>query len=222
MHTRAALPPAFVVSGDARRLAQFRAAWHSAGLPADAVEVWPACMIPECGLLGNAVSYYALVCYAIAAGLPSLLVFEDDAIPCDDCAAMLPAEIEAAQARGDSALRLGWIPLPSDSPPPPGRNVLGTQAWALLDDSALRDYRAAWPRCGKPEGVFLEMRGKVSCASRNLFAQYTPRDAETRAIHVARGWNADKRIAAIRASYQAAYSKAYAVAQARETEGAAK
>ena len=55
------LPPAFIVTADPARLAQFRAAWAAVGLPADAVAEWGACMIPGDGRLGNAVSQYALV-----------------------------------------------------------------------------------------------------------------------------------------------------------------
>ena len=184
------LPPAFVVSADTVRLAQFRAAWRAVGLPSDAVAEWRACMIPGDGRLGNAVSQYSLVRHALAAGLDSLLVFEDDAVPCDDAAAALPAELEAARARGDGCVRLGWI---AGGPAAnlTGRTALGSHAWALLSRDALVDYADAWPRQGKADVVFGRLALPVSLASRCLFLQHVPADTETRAIHTPRGWVAD-------------------------------
>lgn len=184
------LPPAFVVTADTVRLRQFREAWRAVGLPADAVAEWRACMIPGDGRLGNAVSQYSLVRHALAAGLDSLLVFEDDAVPCDDAADALPAELEAARARGDGCVRLGWI---AGGPAAnlTGRTALGSHAWALLSRDALLDYADTWPRQGKADVIFGRLALPVSLASRGLFLQHVPAGTETCAIHTPRGWVAD-------------------------------
>ena len=184
------LPPAFVVTADTVRLRQFREAWRAVGLPADAVAEWRACMIPGDGRLGNAVSQYSLVRHALAAGMESLLVFEDDAVPCDDAATALPAELEVARARGDGCVRLGWIP-GGPAANLTGRTALGSHAWTLLSRDALLDYADAWPRQGRADVVFGRLALPVSLASLNLFLQHVPADTETRAIHTPRGWVAD-------------------------------
>lgn len=204
------LPPAFVVTADTVRLRQFREAWRAVGLPADAVAEWRACMIPGDGRLGNAVSQYSLVRHALASGLPSLLVFEDDTVPADTAAEDLPREIAAATARGDAAIRLGWIPF-ADGAPRDGKEVLGSHAYALLSPDAMRDYCEAWTHQGKADVVFSYMVGRVSCASRNLFLQHVPAGTETRAIHTPRGWVADWHRRKMCAEYAAAYTKARAV-----------
>lgn len=202
------LPPAFVVTHDPARLAQFRAAWRTVGLP-DCVREWRACVCPAAPSLGNAVAQYALARHALASGLDSLLVFEDDAVPREDAAALLPGYLEGAAARGVHALRLGWIPLPSDDPPPDGRAVLGSHAYALLSRAAIEDYCEAWPDLAKADAVFVPMRGPVECAPQNLFAQFIPATAASHGIHGARGrFNADPRLQRIRASYAAAFSRA--------------
>lgn len=203
------LPPAFVVTADPARLAQFREAWRAVGLPDGCVAEWSACALSGAASLGNAIAQYALVRHALAAGFPSLLVFEDDAIPADTAAADLPAFLADASARGVAALRLGWIPLPSDDPPPDGRAVLGSHAYTLLSPDAMRDYCAAFESLAKADGVFFAMTGRVECAPRNLFAQFVPADALRPAIHGARGrFNCDPRLRKIRASYAAAFSRA--------------
>lgn len=204
------LPPAFVVSADSVRLAQFREAWRAVGLPADAVAEWRACMIPGDGRLGNAVSQYSLVRHALASGLDSLLVFEDDAVPADTAAADLPAFLADASARGVAALRLGWIPF-ADGAPRDGKEVLGSHAYALLSPDAMRDYCEAWTHQGKADVVFSYMAGRVSCASRNLFLQHVPAGTETRAIHTPRGWVADWHRHKMCEEYAAAYTKARAI-----------
>ena len=202
------LPPAFVVTADPARLRQFRAAWAAVGLP-DCVREWRACVCPSAPSLGNAVAQYALARHALASGLDSLLVFEDDAVPREDAAALLPGYLADAAARGVHALRLGWIPLPSDDPPPDGRAVLGSHAYALLSRAAIEDYCEAWPDLAKADGVFCAMTGRVECAPRNLFAQFIPPTAASHGIHGARGrFNADPRLNRIRASYAAAFSRA--------------
>lgn len=202
------LPPAFVVTADPARLAQFRAAWRAVGLP-DCVAEWSACALSGAASLGNAIAQYALARHALASGLDSLLVFEDDAIPREDAAALLPGYLEGSAARGVHALRLGWIPLPSDDPPPDGRAVLGSHAYALLSREAIEDYCEAWPDLAKADAVFVPMRGPVECAPQNLFAQFIPATAATHGIHGARGrFNADPRLQKIRATYAAAFAAA--------------
>ena len=199
------LPPAFVVTADSARLRQFRAAWAAVGLP-DCVREWRACVCPSAPSLGNAVAQYALARYALASGLDSLLVFEDDAVPREDAAAPLPGYIADAAARGVPALRLGWIPLPSDDPTPDGRAVLGSHAYALLSRAAIEDYCAAWPDLAKADAVFVPMHGPVECAPANLFAQFIPASAASHGIHGARGrFNADPRLQKIRADYADAF-----------------
>lgn len=202
------LPPAYVVSHDPARLAQFRAAWAAVGLP-DCVREWRACVCPTAPSLGNAVAQYALARHALASGLDSLLVLEDDAVPREDAAALLPGCIADAAALGVHALRLGWLPLPSDDPPPDGRAVLGSHAYALLSRAAIEDYCEAWPDLAKADAVFVPMRGPVECAPQNLFAQFIPASAASHGIHGARGrFNADPRLNRIRSSYAAAFSRA--------------
>ena len=202
------LQPAFVVTADSARLAQFRAAWAAVGLP-DCVREWRACVCSSAPSLGNAVAQYALARHALASGLDSLLVFEDDAVPREDAAALLPGYLSDAASRGVHALRLGWIPLPSDDPTPDGRAVLGSHAYALLSREAIEDYCEAWPDLAKADAVFVPMRGPVECAPQNLFAQFVPATAASHGIHGARGrFNADPRLQRIRASYAAAFSAA--------------
>lgn len=204
------LPPAFVVTADTVRLAQFRKAWRAVGLPADAVQEWRACMIPGEGRLGNAVSQYSLVRHALATGLPAVLVFEDDAVPADTAADDLPREIAESTARGDAAIRLGWVPF-ADGAPRDGKEVLGSHAYALLSPDAMRDFCEAWTRQGKADVVFSYMMGRVSCASKNLFIQHVPAGTETRAIHTPRGWVADWHLRKMCAEYETAYTKARAI-----------
>lgn len=210
------LPAAFVVSADAARLAQFRAAWAAVGLPADAVEEWRACMIPGEGSLGNAVAQYSLVRHALASGLPRVLVFEDDAVPCDTAAADLSAEIDAAAARGDAAIRLGWIALPSEmaDPASPAAHLYGSHAYALLSPEAMRDYLDAWPKQGRADCVFDHMRGRVSRSARCLFAQHTPPDS-ARGIHHPAGWSLDAELGRINGELRESFRKAREVAERR-------
>lgn len=186
------IPPAFVVSIDADRLAQFRKAWAAVGLPPDAVKEWHGMRLHgRCGdsPLGNAISQYALVRHAIATGLDSLLVFEDDAIPCDSAATDLPAELDAARARGDVALRLGWLPCDDQSEDEwDGSVLMGSHAYALLSRRAMFDYCDAWTRNGKADYIFGVMMGPVGRASRCLFAQHVP--SGKHGIHFPPGWSA--------------------------------
>ena len=62
---------------------------RAVGIDPDVVRGWQACEIPSDGSMGCAVAHYSLVRYAEAAGLPWLVVFEDDAVPCDDAAEAL-------------------------------------------------------------------------------------------------------------------------------------
>jgi hypothetical protein len=174
------------------------------------VREWRACVCPSAPSLGNAVAQYALARHALASGLDSLLVFEDDAVPADTAAEDLPREIAEATARGDAAIRLGWIPF-ADGAPRDGKEVLGSQAYALLSPDAMRDYCEAWTHNGKADVVFSYMAGRVSCASKNLFIQPVPAGTETRAIHTPRGWVADWHRRKMCAEYEAAYTKARAV-----------
>ena len=214
------LPPAFVVTGDTVRLRQFREAWRAVGLPGDCVAEWSACVCPAAPSLGNAVAQYALARHALASGITRLLVFEDDAVPREDAAALLPGYLADAAARGVSALRLGWIPLPSDDPPPDGRAVLGSHAYALLSREAIEDYCEAWPDLAKADAVFVPMRGPVECAAKNLFAQFIPATAASHGIHGARGrFNHDPRVEKIRKGYADAFRLALSSTEKHEEHG---
>lgn len=184
------IPPSYVVSICADRLAQFKRAWAAVGLPVDAVKEWRGLSLHGYrgdGPLGNAIAQYALVRHAIASGFDSLLVFEDDAVPCDDATTALPEEIEAARSRGDSAVRLGWLPdgEPCDDPSD-GAILMGSHAYALLTRQAMLDYCDAWTRNGKADYIFGVMMGRVGRASKCLFAQHVP--SGKNGIHFPGGW----------------------------------
>lgn len=166
-------------------------------------------MIPGEGSLGNAVAQYALVRHALASGLDSLLVFEDDAVPADDAAAALPAELEAARNRGDGCVRLGWIP-GGPAANLTGRTALGSHAWALLSRDALADYADAWPRQGKADVVFARLALPVSLSSRCLFLQHVPAESG-RGIHSPAGWKSDWYLRKLRDDYDKSYRVASSV-----------
>lgn len=186
-----ALPPAFVVSCDASRLAQFKTAWDAVGLPPNAVREWKGVKLHGRngdGQLGNAIAQYSLIRHAIASGFESILVFEDDAIPCDSAAVDLPRELDAARSRGDAAIRLGWLPdsrykLDDEED---GAILMGSHAYALLTPRAMEDYCDAWTRNGKADYIFGVMMGRVGKASRCLFAQHVPSGKQ--GIHFPSGW----------------------------------
>lgn len=194
------LPPAYVVTGSPERLAQFRAAFAAAGLDALAVREWGACMIPGAGVLGCAVSHYALVRHALASGLDSVLVFEDDAVPSDAAASRLAPELDAARERGDSALRLGWTAkLP--------RGGDGSHAYALLTPDAMRAYLDAWPKQGTGDLALDNIRAPF--ASECLFAQHNPGVAPS--INLPPGWRLPpEQLRAEAADRLAQYSRAAA------------
>lgn len=182
------LQNAYVVTGGGARLRQFRAAFAAVGLDAGAVREWRECRIPGEGSLGNAVAQYALVRHALAQKLPWLVVFEDDAVPCDAAG----AEMERAfreRPRGCLCLSLGWS---LDSDPEKGRDraakrrVYGSHAYALLGERAYRAYLDAWPECGCADRVLARLPGSFM-AEKSAFAQHTVE----KSVHLPSGWTAD-------------------------------
>lgn len=178
--------PAVVITADPARYSQFGEAWAAAGLPLDALKKWRACVIPDCGALGCSVSHYSVVRWALENRHDYILIFEDDAVPTDDAAALMEREIDEARKRGDAAIRLGF-----NFAPRSGARAYGSHAYALLTPDAMRDYLEAWQTCGVADHVFDAMRGRVSLASRSLFAQHAPADAQTPTLHLPQGWAID-------------------------------
>lgn len=213
------LPPAYVVTTDPDRLLQFRRGWSAVGLPEGAVKEWKGLELHAKGQdqqLGNAIAQYALVRHAIASGFDSILVFEDDAMPCDDATTALPAELEAARARGDYAVRLGWLMRGTeDELRGDGSCLGGSHAYALLSRDAMEDYCDAWTRNGKADYVFGMMTGKVGMASKCLFAQHVP--SGKRGIHFPEGWVLIRTIKELREQHDA-FVKASAAIGVRPPE----
>lgn len=187
------LQNAFVITSGGVRLEQFRRALSAVGIDPDVVRGWQACEIPSDGSMGCAVAHYSLVRYAEAAGLPWLVVFEDDAVPCDDAAEALVRAFET-RTPDTLCLRLGWS---YDSDPDAGpdaaahRRVYGAHAYALFGAQAYRTFMDAWAKNGIADIVIERMAG-ARMNGENLFAQHTPRDGE--GIHLPAGWTADAEI----------------------------
>ena len=187
------LSNAFVITSGGIRLEQFRRSLSSVGLDPAAVREWRACEIASDGSMGCAVAHYSLVRHAEAADLPWLVVFEDDAVPCDDACDALVRVFET-RAPETLCLRLGWS---YDSDPDAGpdaadhRRVYGSHAYALFGATAYRTYMDEWAKNGISDIVIERMAG-ARMNGENLFAQHTPRSGE--GIHLPSGWTADAEI----------------------------
>ena len=181
---------AYVVTCSDDRLSRLRSTFSAVDLPSP--KVWSACCIKDDGSLGNSISQYSLVRHALESGFPFLVVFEDDATPCDDAAGKI---VDAFESRSDDVLclRLGWS---YDSDKNAGedvkdhRRVFGSHAYALFGEAAYRAYLESWEKNGRADIVVSEMAG-ARMNGENLFAQYTPDD---KALHLPKGWSIDKTV----------------------------
>lgn len=198
---------AYVVT-DGRRIEQFRSLSKAVGLP-DAHE-WKACVVKDEGWLGNSVSQYSLVRHALESKLPFLLVFEDDAAPCDNAVEEI---LKAFESRKEDTLclHLGWN---YDSDPEAGENVkdhrrvYGSHAYVLFGEKAYKAYMEEWEKNGIADIVIQNMTG-AKMNGKNVFAQYTP-DGE--ALHLPVGWTTDRVIEqAVDIEAQDRFSKAQKV-----------
>ena len=186
------LSNAFVVTSGGDRLKQFRGALDAAGLDGSLPREWKWCHIPGEGSMGNAVAQYSLVRHALESKMPFLVVFEDDAVPCDDAAERLVAAF-GSRKEDTLCLSLGWS---YDSDPDKGddrgakRRVYGSHAYALFGEKAYLAYMSAWEKNGRADVVLGLMEGS-RLAPDNMFAQHTPAGSE--GIHLPAGWtvNAD-------------------------------
>ncbi len=166
---------AYVISVNEKRMTQFRTAWSTVGLPLNSIIQWPG--TEHCDKrIGNATAQRNAVQDAYDKGLKTVLIFEDDAVPCDNASQYLLEEIDAARPRGDALLRLGWIDIP---PNPlqgnPNVQIRGTHAWALLSRDAMKDFLDHWAPV-QLLGSFRRMTLPVNRSSKCLFAQYNAPD----------------------------------------------
>ena len=187
------LANSFVVTSGGRRLEQFRRCLDAVGLDGSLPREWQWCHIPGEGLLGNYVSKYSVVRHALASKMPFVVVFEDDAVPCDGAAEKL---VEAFESRKPDVLclSLGWS---YDSDPEKGddrcakRRVYGAQAYAIFGERGYRAYMDAWEKNGRADYVLGMFEGSV-LNGENLFAQYTPNGEE--GLHLPAGWTINAEI----------------------------
>lgn len=189
------LSNAFVVTSGGTRLAQFRKCLDAVGLDGSLPREWRWCRIEGEGSMGNAVAQYSLVRHALESKMPFLVVFEDDAVPCDDAGEALVRAFES-RAEDTLCLSLGWS---YDSDPGLGddrgakRRVYGSQAYALFGERAYLAYIEAWERNGRAD-VVLGLVENSKLAPDNMFAQHTPADAA--GIHLPPGWSLNAKVEA--------------------------
>lgn len=206
------LKNSYVVTSGSVRFEQFKKTFDAVGLDSSIVNEWRWCHIESSGQLGNAVSQYSLVRYALQVHLPFLVVFEDDAVPCNDAAQKL---IEAFKNKDDKTLclSLGWS---ADSDPELGddrcakRRVYGSHAYVLFGDEAYNAYISAWEKDGRADVVLGHLLGS-KLNRENLFAQHTIGDES---IHLPPGWTLNATDEhAVDKDINARYSKADAAIQ---------
>lgn len=175
---------AFVVSGSGVRLSQFRRCLDAVGLNGSLPREWKSCHIEGDGSMGNAVSQYSIVRYALEAKMPFVVIFEDDAVPCDNAAEGL---VKAFENRKDGTLclSLGWT-YSSDGKEDRGdnRRVYGSHAYALFGEKAYLAYMKAWEKNGYADIVLGLCEGS-KMNEENLFAQHSP---DGWGIHCPPGW----------------------------------
>ena len=70
------LKNSYVVTSGQIRLEQFKKTFDAVGLDSSLVNVWRWCHIESAGQLGNAVSQYSLVRYALQVHLPFRIMVE--------------------------------------------------------------------------------------------------------------------------------------------------
>lgn len=183
------IPTAYCISANDNRKAQFHKAWAACGLPDEAVVDFPAITRPN-GSRGNALSQKAAVEDALSKGLIRVLIFEDDAVPCDNISTLLQEELDAAIARGDGAIRLGWVEIPPNfRNTTDGRRVKGSHAYALLSSEAMQDFINSLDM-NKVPNTFMRMSVPVTRSTKCLFVQYNAPDSGQSITHHMPGWHA--------------------------------
>lgn len=182
------LSHSYVVTSGGERMVRIRRLFSAAGLDGSLLKEWRWCRIPGDGMLGNAVSQYSLVRFALETKMPYLVVLEDDATPCDNAAEKI---VEAFENRSQDTLciSLGWS---YDSDPEAGdergakRRVYGSHAYALFGEAAYKAYLEAWEKNGISD-IVLGMLPGSKMNKENLFVQ-SPR---YEAMHLPNAWSAD-------------------------------
>jgi lipopolysaccharide biosynthesis glycosyltransferase len=188
----------YVVTSGGDRLLQFRRCLAAVGIPADSVKEWTWCHLKGEGRMGNAISQYSIVRHALEAKLPHVVIFEDDAVPCDGAAEKL---VEAFETRDPDTLclSLGWS---WDSDPEIGNDrtkkqrVYGSQAYALFGERGYRAYMDAWEKFGYADIVLALFNGS-KMAKDNIFVQHVP-TGDREYIHHPCGWSAETEIERVR------------------------
>ena len=189
MNTAEILANSYVVTPGGERMSRMRRLFDAAGLDGSLLKEWRWCEIPGEGVLGDAVAQYSLVRFALETKMPFLVVFEDDATPCDGASEKL---VKAFEERKPDTLcvSLGWS---YDSDPGSGdergekRRVYGSHAYALFGEKAYRTYLEAWEKNGTSDIVLGGFRGS-KMNPENLFAQF-PRPGAS--MHLPGAWSAD-------------------------------
>lgn len=166
---------AYVITGGGKRLERFNALFSAAGfdpLPAP----WHECRLAGSGAIGCSVAHYSLVRHALEAGIPRLVVFEDDAVPCDGAKASLESALSAVPP-DCLFLQFGWTeskgPVQTeeigDRKAP--FSCLGSHAYALFGKEAYEEYLSAWEKDSVADHVADYMAGAKKTKG-NLFCQY--------------------------------------------------
>lgn len=210
MTTQEILSNAFVVTGGGKRLSQFKRTFKSVGLDPSSVREWRECHIDNEGSLGNAVSQYSLVRFALQTKMPFLVVFEDDAVPSDDAANLLVKAFET-RPKDCLCLSLGWtqtyprqkedIAKRSDF-----KRVYGSQAYVLFGEKAYKEFLSKWEKNGRADVVLGLMDGSYK-GKDPIFAQHTVGSS----IHLPQGWSVDRKLeSAADLDLKTRYSKALA------------
>ena len=181
----------FVITAGGERLNQFRELFQAAGFD-PMPSVWDACMLPDNPVLGCSVSHYSLVQHALAAELPYIIVFEEDAVPCDNAKLRLEEAIDK-RPKDCLALTLGWgafAGVQNDDYAPRSEFpvVVGSHAYALFGEEAYRQFLQSWRDIGIADRVQDNMKGAYKFIQ-NLFCQYNSKKG---GIHdMPAGWMKD-------------------------------
>lgn len=98
------------------------------------------------------------------------MIFEDDAIPCDQVLDELPKELDECRQEGVTALRIGWA---IERP----KSLLGSHAYVLLSREGMLDWMQSFAFDWKMDFSFDAMKTLAMQSSKCYFAQYVPKDA---------------------------------------------
>lgn len=181
----------FVITAGGERLNQFRELFQAAGFD-PMPSIWDACMLPDNPVLGCSVSHYSLVQHALAAELPYIVVFEEDAVPCDNAKLRLEEAIDK-RPKDCLALTLGWgafagVQKDDYAPRSEFPVVVGSHAYALFGEEAYRQFLQSWRDIGIADRVQNNMKGAYKFIQ-NLFCQYNSKKG---GIHdMPAGWMKD-------------------------------